>query len=219
MGEVFLTGGTGYMGSRLAPRLARGGCRVRMLVRSRPENIVGGVECVVGDPLDPASVAARVGEPGVFVHLVGVAHPSPSKAREFREIDLKSLRASVAAAVASGANPHFVFVSVAHPAPVMRAYVEIRRECEAIIRESGLGATILRPWYVTGPGHRWPLVLKPFYWLAERFPATREGARRLGLVTISNMLDALEWAALHPAPGVRVLDARSIQTAGYAATP
>ena len=46
----------------------------------------------------------------------------------------------------------------------------MRSEGEALIRAAGLNATILRPWYVLGPGHRWPVVLIPAYWLAERLP-------------------------------------------------
>jgi len=45
----------------------------------------------------------------------------------------------------------------------MKAYIAVREECEEIIQESGLNATILRPWYVLGPGHRWPYMLLPMY--------------------------------------------------------
>jgi hypothetical protein len=56
------------------------------------------------------------------VHLVGVAHPSPAKAEQFHTVDLAALRVSVAAALKARAR-HFVFVSVAHPAPAMKAYI------------------------------------------------------------------------------------------------
>ena len=90
-----------------------------------------------------------------FVQLVGVSHPSPAKAAEFRSIDLVAGSEAIAAAVFAGIQ-HLIYVSVAHPAPMMKAYIAVRAECEALIRESGLNATILRPWYVLGPGHRWP---------------------------------------------------------------
>jgi uncharacterized protein YbjT (DUF2867 family) len=77
---------------------------------------------------------------------VGVAHPSPAKAAEFRNIDLVAGREAVSAGVAAGIR-HFVYVSVAHPAPMMKAYIAVREECESMIRASGLNATILRPWY------------------------------------------------------------------------
>jgi hypothetical protein len=73
-------------------------------------------------------------------------------------------------------------------------------------------ATILRPWYVLGPGHRWPYVLVPAYWLLERISSTREGARRLGLVTLEQMLQALTDAVESPSTGVRVLGVPEIRT-------
>jgi uncharacterized protein YbjT (DUF2867 family) len=98
----------------------------------------------------------------------------------------------------------------------MKAYIEVRSQCEVMIRDSGMNATILRPWYVLGPGHRWPYALIPFYWLMERFPSTREGALRLGLVTIEQMITALVHAADNPPEGVRVMGVPEI--AGAAIT-
>jgi uncharacterized protein YbjT (DUF2867 family) len=94
---------------------------------------------------------------------------------------------------------------------MMRDYVAVRAHCEALIRDSGITATFLRPWYVLGPGHRWPYALLPFYWLCERLPFTREGAQRLGLVTLAQMLNALVWAVEHPPTGVQVLDVPRIR--------
>jgi uncharacterized protein YbjT (DUF2867 family) len=56
----------------------------------------------------------------------------------------------------------------------MKDYLAIRAEGEAMIRASGIPATFLRPWYVLGPGHRWPSVLTPLYWLCERIPANAD---------------------------------------------
>ena len=69
-----------------------------------------------------------------------------------------------------------------------------------------MNATILRPWYVLGPGHRWPYLLLPVYKLMEMLPATREGATRLGLVTLDQMVAALIDAVETPAHGVRMLE-------------
>jgi nucleoside-diphosphate-sugar epimerase len=97
---------------------------------------------------------------------------------------------------------HLVYVSVAQPAPMMKAYVTARASVESRIREAcartWLTATILRPWYVLGPGHRWPHLLAPLYALARANPSTRDGARRLGLVTLAQMVGALVEAVEHP---------------------
>jgi uncharacterized protein YbjT (DUF2867 family) len=117
------------------------------------------------------------------VQLVGVPHPSPAKARQFVEIDLRSALETFAAAKQAGVA-HVVYVSVAQPAPVMLAYQAARGEAERALAASGLAHTIVRPWYVLGPGHRWPYALLPIYWLLERLPKTRDSAQRLGLVTL-----------------------------------
>jgi uncharacterized protein YbjT (DUF2867 family) len=212
--QILVTGGTGYIGSRLVPVLGARGHRVRVLARpGSAHRVPPGAECVVGDALDAESVR-RVLRPGdTVVHLVGTPHPSPRKAGEFERVDLASIRATVEAARHVGIA-HLVYVSVAHPAPVMRAYVAARVAGEAIIASAGLRATVLRPWYVLGRGHWWPVVLLPFYALAALFPASRAGARRLGLVTVRQMVRALVTAVEHPpAAGTIIVDVPSIRRA------
>lgn len=209
--DVFITGATGYIGSRLVPRLLKSGCIVRALVRPGSEKkLPPGCIPISGNPLEVASFAGKVAPAKTFVQLVGVPHPSPGKGKQFREIDLVSVRASVAAAASNGIA-HFVYVSVAHPAPMMKDYIAVRQEGETLIGQSGLNATILRPWYVLGPGHRWPYALLPFYWLCEHLPGTREGALRLGLLRIEDMLRALTHAVLNASQGVRIWNVPDIR--------
>jgi uncharacterized protein YbjT (DUF2867 family) len=209
--QIFIAGGTGYLGTRLLAMLLQRGHEVRALARAGSEQkLPPGCVPIIGNALDQNSYAEHVRPADTFVHLVGVSHPNPSKAEQFRRIDLASVQNSVPAAAAAGVQ-HFVYVSVAHPAPVMQAYWRVRAECEAIIRDSGLSATILRPWYVLGPGHRWPYVLAPLYWLFERLPGTGDTARRLGLVTLEQMLGALIGAIENPGPGFRILEVEAIR--------
>jgi uncharacterized protein YbjT (DUF2867 family) len=209
--RVFVTGATGYLGSRLAPVLLQRGHFVRALVReSSRQKVPAGCDVAIGDALRMESFVNAVNGMDTFVQLVGVAHPSPAKAKEFREIDLASVRASVAAAVEAGIG-HFVYVSVAHPAPVMKEYIAVRMEGERLIREAGIAATILRPWYVLGPGHWWPYAALPFYWIAERIPKWRDGAQRLGLVNVRQMVSALARAVDDGPNGLRVWEPRQIR--------
>jgi uncharacterized protein YbjT (DUF2867 family) len=214
MPTVFVTGGTGFMGRNLCTQLLRRGYEVRALVRPGSEHkLPHGCKVVHGDALGKGSYASQIPPAETFVQLVGVTHPNPAKKDEFRAVDLGSARAAIEAAREAGVG-HFVYVSVAQPAPVMKFYIEVRAEVERMIRESGLNATILRPWYVLGPGRRWPVILKPIYWLMERIPATRESARRLGLVTIEQMVAALVRSVEHPAQGVRILNVPDIRGCG-----
>ena len=208
---VFVTGGTGYMGQRLIPRLLARGHEVRALVRAGSEKkLPGGCDPVFGHALDANTYTHQVAPADTFVQLVGVAHPSPAKAAEFQKVDLPAGLGAVKASVSAGVR-HLVYVSVAHPAPTMHAYIAVRTECEAAIEASGLNATILRPWYVLGPGHWWPYLLLPMYRVAEILPSTREGARRLGLVTLEQMLSALTFAVENPVQGKRIVGVPEIR--------
>ena len=209
--SVFITGGTGYIGSRLIPLLQQHGHSVTALSRDGSRHkLPPGCEALIGDALDGNSYSSHLSRFDTFIQLVGVPHPGPSKARQFVEIDLKSAREAIRVA-AQMHVAHFIYVSVAHPAPVMKAYIQVRSSCEDAIREAGLNATILRPWYVLGPGHRWPFVLRPFYSILETIPATRESALRLGLVTLDQMLAALVSATEHPVTGARIVDVPAIR--------
>lgn len=203
--NVFLTGATGYIGRHLTRELLRRGHTVRALVRpSSIGNVEKGAEAILGDALDAGSYAHLVAPSDTFVHLVGVAHPSPAKAAAFRSIDLVSIRESVAAARDSSIR-HFIYLSVAMPAPAMKAYVAVREEGERLVRDSGLAATFVRPWYVLGPGHRWPYAILPAYWIWSLFDP--DTASRLYPVKLPQVVQAIAGAVEHPPASVRVIEA------------
>ncbi|MBV8205162.1 MAG: NAD(P)-dependent oxidoreductase [Acidobacteria bacterium] len=213
--RVLVTGGTGYLGRPLIHALVARGHAVRAVVRAASAcRLADGAEAVVADPLEAGSYSAAGCE--AFVHLIGVSHPSPWKAEQFQAVDVRSVEVAVRAA-REAAISHFIYLSVAHPAPVMRAYIAARERCEQMVCEAGLNATLVRPWYVLGPGHRWPYILKPIYRLLESVPSKRAAALRLGLVTREQMIAALVAAAEHPASGVRVLEVPEIRKAALAA--
>ncbi len=217
--DVFITGATGFLGGRLAAELIRRGHRVRGLVRRGSDSrLAQGCEPVPGDALDASTYQSAIAPSDTFVHLVGVAHPSPKKAAAFRSIDLKSIQEAARAAKQAGVR-HFVYLSVAQPAPMMLEYQAVRAEGERLVRETGMAATFVRPWYVLGPGRRWPLMLTPFYAIARVIPSTRESALRLGLVTIEQMTRTLAWAVENPPVDVRVLDTAKIRAGGESEGP
>lgn len=212
--SVFITGGTGYLGRPLIGELLARGHTVRALARAGSERrLPPGPEVVTGNALDDATFANAVAPCDTFVHLVGTPHPSPAKAQQFRDVDLVSVQAAVAAA-RHGWVSHFIYLSVAYPAPIMHKYLAVRQEGEALIRATGMPATFLRPFYVLGPGHWWPYPLMPLFAVMRWIPATRDGATRLGPVTLRQMIRSLIVAVENPpTAGVREMNAPEIRSA------
>ena len=184
---------------------------VRWSVRDRNTSCPPGCTVISGNALDKNSFASQIAPADTFVQLVGVTHPNPAKKDEFRAIDLGSAKAAIEAAREAGIK-NFVYVGVAQPTPIMKFYIEVRAESEKMVRQSGLSATILRPWYVLGPGRRWPLILKPIYWLMEQIPSTRESAQRLGLITLEQVVAALTYSIENPPEGMRTLSVPEIRS-------
>lgn len=217
---VCITGATGYLGRALSAALSARGHAVRALVRpGGATRVHAGIEARELDVFDVEALAGALGTGETVVHLVGTPHPNPRKAAEFQRVDLGSARACAAAAARAGIA-HVVYVSVAQPAPMMHAYVAARAAAESAFSGAGLTATFVRPWYVLGPGHRWPYLLLPLYAVAGWLPASRESARRLGLVTLAQMTCALVAAVEDPplAGQRRIVDVPGIrERAGRAA--
>jgi uncharacterized protein YbjT (DUF2867 family) len=192
MPSIFITGGTGYIGSRLVKKLLEKKYRVIALVRKGSENkIPAGVEVVVGNPFDERTFREEVPHGAIFIQLLGVPHPSPKKATLFKEVDLKSVKASANAAAYAGVS-HFIYVSVAmSESSLMKAYQDVRKEGEEYCLNRDLNCTFVRPWYVLGPGHWWPVLLLPLYGISEIVPSLKQKARSKALVTINQMLRTL----------------------------
>jgi uncharacterized protein YbjT (DUF2867 family) len=212
MKEVFITGGTGYLGSRLIPILVKRGYSVTALVRKGSENkLPAGCKAVIADPFAAADFAKHVPSGCTYVQLLGVHHPGPKKKDLFVTIDLASAKASAEAAVTAGVS-QFIYLSVAMtPTRIMQDYQQCRAKAEGLLRESGLPCTFIRPWYIIGPGHYWPLFFSPLFKVLEWIPSTSAKAKALRLVYLDQMLRTLVFAIETPLELLRTIEIQQIR--------
>jgi len=212
MRTIFITGGTGYIGKRLIKILLQRGHHIITLVRKGSESkLQPGVEIVIANAFDANTFKDTIPKDSVFVQLLGVSHPSPKKAKQFKEIDLRSVKASADAAAIAGVS-HFIYVSVSmSPSTIMKDFQDVRKEGEEYCLSKDLNCTFLRPWYVLGPGHWWPIVLLPLYGIAELIPSVRNKVHEKALVTISQMITILmKVIEADPTP-LRILEIKNIR--------
>ncbi|TQM06244.1 nucleoside-diphosphate-sugar epimerase [Pseudonocardia kunmingensis] len=173
-GVLLVTGATGYLGSVLVGRAVRGGHDVRALVRDPRKAqalLPAGVDVVVGDLGDPASLLRAAGGcDGVF-HVAGTVGGS---AEETRRANVDGTAAVLAAARAAGVA-RFVCTSSsaavidadglvserpAGPPALRDAYSLAKAEAEELVLAAaadGMGAVVVNPVSIYGPSPAGPL--------------------------------------------------------------
>lgn len=131
-GTVLVTGATGTLGREVVRLLVARGVAVRGLSR-RAREAGDGVEWVVGDLVSGAGIAAAVA--GVET-VLDCATTQGKK-------DVAAVGRLVAEARRAGVR-HLVYVSIVGIDRVPLAYYRAKLGCERVVRESGLGWTVLR---------------------------------------------------------------------------
>lgn len=198
METLIVTGGSGYIGSRLLKALDKNAFRIIALVRPGSEHkIPPGIEIISADVFNPEEWIYRVPGKSIFIHLLGVSHPNPSKSQLFERIDLGALK--IVARVAKECNAlKIIYLSVAmEPSSLMKDFQAAKRKAEQYIIAQNLSHVFVRPWYVLGPGHWWPYLLWPLFKLLEVLPATAKQSKAFAFVTIRQMITSLVYIITH----------------------
>jgi uncharacterized protein YbjT (DUF2867 family) len=161
MSTILVTGASGFVGSQTLPALLDAGHRVFALVRSQTsgEVVLGrlsadqraAVELRTGDVTQPATLPAALAGVDAVVHLVAIPRDLRGGA-DLRLINTEGTRAVVVAMQAAGVRRlvHMGAMGVADD-PALH-YASSKAKAEAIVRDSGLDWTILKPSLQFGPG-------------------------------------------------------------------
>ena len=151
-----VTGGTGFVGSRLLDLAAQAGHRVRALTR-RPQPPRDGVDWIEGSLEDRAALERLVEDSNAIVHVAGVIN-APDAAG-FDRANVDGTLAMLAAATAAGTRRFVHVSSLAAREPKLSNYGASKARAEELVERSGLDWAIVRPPAVYGPGDRETLEL------------------------------------------------------------
>jgi nucleoside-diphosphate-sugar epimerase len=218
-GVCLITGGSGFIGGRLAQRLVGEGYRVRCLVRagsdtSRLEEL--GVETVLGDLRRADSLVRAVGGVRHVVHCAALVSDWAT-IREIRAINVEGTRHLLEAAAAAGVE-RFVHLSTTdvygYPegTAIEESYtprrfrnwyaqtkLEAEREVRRVAERAGLDTVILRPATVYGPGSK-EVIGEIARAIQGGHMLLIDGGRPIaGLCYVENLIDAALLALDHEA--------------------
>lgn len=146
--KIFVTGGTGNIGSRLVPELVKRGAEVTVLVwpgetdAAKASNLPPGVNSVEGDLLDPLPLRSELEKvDALFLLTAG---------------ELEIYKNLNTVDIAKRANiKHLVFLSGHDPEGLFEpAHCGIKYLSEYVIRNSGIPYTFIRPNYLMQNDYR-----------------------------------------------------------------
>lgn len=167
---IFVTGATGYIGGRLAPRLVERGYRVRCLVRSaaklraRPWAGQERVEVVQGDASDEHPLVAAMTGCAAAYYLV---HSMDATGAGYRGRDL-SLAETFGRAAARAGVPRIIYLGgLGETGQGLSEHLSSRREVEVALERGGVPVTVLRAAMIIGSGSASFEILR---YLVERLP-------------------------------------------------
>ena len=148
MSLLAITGATGFVGSAVLAEALAQGHQVRALAR-REQAPRAGVEWVRGDLGDEGALAALVAGADAVIHVAGLTNtPDPA------EFDIANVTgtANVLAAMKGAGGRRLVFVSsLSARQPELSLYGASKAKAEALVEQSGLDWTTVRPPAVYGP--------------------------------------------------------------------
>ncbi len=154
---ILVTGAAGFVGSRIITRLAEQGETPRALVRN-PAQAKGrlpssGVEIVVGDTTQPATLDAALAGVDTIIHCAFItAERKPGPGVNYYETNTTGTRNLVAAARNAGVKRIAVMGGLGTKPSKPGSYMETRYEADQAVQQSGLAWSILGPSIQFGHG-------------------------------------------------------------------
>lgn len=160
MSTIFLTGGSGFVGSHVLPELIDGGHRIVALVRDEAsgERILRrldasrrtAVELRTGDITRPDSLPAALDGVDAVVHLVALPRDW-NGGSDLRLVNTEGTRYIVEAAKSAGVRRFVHEGALGVEDDEDLHYASSKAKAERIVAESGLDWTILKPSLLWGP--------------------------------------------------------------------
>ena len=215
---VALTGATGFIGKRVARRLAANGCKLQALARATSDRsrLSGfNIHWVEGSLEDPDSLRRLIRGADAVVHCAGAVRGATQA--HFDRLNVDGAARLVRAALEQHPLPRFLLISsLAAREPGLSYYAASKRKAETVLAEQAgsMPWAVLRPPAVYGPGDKEMLPL--LRWMARgiAFVAGSSNAR-ISMLYADDLADAIQRWLVKDALTEKVYELHDGQPTGY----
>lgn len=187
--KIFVSGGTGFVGSHLIPLLVKDH-EVYALVRSREsfERMkAAGVSPILGDLKFPGPWIEIIGRMDVVVNLVGIIREG--KNFTFREIHFECTRNLLLSSKGGSVKKFIQMSALGTRGDARSMYHRTKWMAEEAVRESGIPYVIFRPSVICGPGDKLTEMLVKMIRLSPIIPVIGSGKYRLQPVFVKDLVN------------------------------
>ncbi|WP_022851364.1 complex I NDUFA9 subunit family protein [Limisalsivibrio acetivorans] len=185
--KVFLTGSTGFVGSRVMQELLDQGYEVKALVRDK--EVPEGVEAVRGDILEPESFEGALGDVDAVIHLIGIIREFPAKGVTFEKLHYQASVNIIDAAERAGIKRFIHMSANGSRADAVSDYHKTKYKAEEHLRNSSLEWTIMRPSLIYGPGDSFINMLAGYMRKAPAFTYFGDGSYPMQPVSVHEVAE------------------------------
>ncbi len=199
--KVFVTGGTGFVGSEVLRQLSAAGHEVVALVRPGSENklvAAPNIRMHPGDVTNPKSLPGGMAGCEAVIHLVGIIREFPARGVTYERLHVEATGNVLAAAASRGIRRYLHMSANGVREESVADYHRTKWRAEEAVRSSRLDWTIFRPSLIFGPGSELLSLLAGLIKKLPIVPVVGDGRYRMQPVAVGQVAQAYLKALAMP---------------------
>lgn len=191
--QVFISGGTGFVGNEVVRQLLAAGHTVHCLVRPGSEDKFSNKKAVIihfGDVADLASLKKAMADCEAVIHLVGIIREFPGQGITFQKLHVKATKNMLNATTGLGIKRYLHMSSNGTRANAVAAYHQTKWQAEEAVRATKLDWTIFRPSLIYGSGCEFVTMISELIRKLPVVPVIGDGQYRIQPVAVGQVAES-----------------------------
>ncbi len=190
--KIFITGGTGFVGTAMVNKLLEKGHSLKLLSKSQviaePKKEEK-KEIFIGDVTDPKSFYGKMDGCDAVIHLVGIFRDFPSQGITFEKLHFEATKNIVEETKKAGIKRYLHMSAIGVSADSKSEYKQTKYKAEIYVKNSGLTYTIFKPSVIVGKNDKSINMFADMIRNSPVFPIIGDGKYRFQPVALENVID------------------------------